>query len=121
MWECPKCHEMHEHTFDACWNCGTSKEGVEPTKPQAALIRCTKCGSDKVVPRATIWDRLNRQGSRESLTACVFSSPEALSVFKGPAYAALFARICADCGYAELYAEGAERLYQAYQRSLENS
>jgi hypothetical protein len=29
MWECIKCHEQLEDTFDVCWNCGTSKEGVE--------------------------------------------------------------------------------------------
>lgn len=28
MWECRKCHERHEDTFDVCWNCGTSKEGM---------------------------------------------------------------------------------------------
>jgi hypothetical protein len=29
MWECRKCHERHETSFEVCWNCGTSKEGVE--------------------------------------------------------------------------------------------
>jgi hypothetical protein len=29
MWECRKCHERHEDSFETCWNCGTSKEGVE--------------------------------------------------------------------------------------------
>jgi hypothetical protein len=38
-----------------------------------------------------------------------------LILFKGAAYAELFARVCADCGYAELYAEGAKDLYAAYQ------
>jgi hypothetical protein len=29
MWECRKCHEQHEDSFQVCWNCGTSKDGVE--------------------------------------------------------------------------------------------
>jgi hypothetical protein len=29
MWECQKCHERQEDSFEVCWNCGTSKEGVE--------------------------------------------------------------------------------------------
>ena len=29
MWECNKCHERIEDSFDACWNCGTSRDGVE--------------------------------------------------------------------------------------------
>jgi len=37
MWECRKCHEQHEDSFEVCWNCGTSKEGVEdPTFVKAA-------------------------------------------------------------------------------------
>ena len=29
MWECQKCHERREDSFDVCWKCGTSKSGVE--------------------------------------------------------------------------------------------
>jgi outer membrane protein assembly factor BamB len=29
MWECRKCREHHEDWFAVCWNCGTSREGVE--------------------------------------------------------------------------------------------
>jgi cation transport ATPase len=36
MWRCPKCSEDHEDTFDACWNCGTEKDGqaTEEIKPE---------------------------------------------------------------------------------------
>jgi hypothetical protein len=29
MWSCPKCGSEVEETFDVCWNCGTSRAGVE--------------------------------------------------------------------------------------------
>lgn len=29
MWRCAKCGERIEESFDNCWNCGTSKDGVE--------------------------------------------------------------------------------------------
>jgi len=29
MWTCSKCREQVEDGFDACWNCGTSREGIE--------------------------------------------------------------------------------------------
>jgi hypothetical protein len=29
MWQCLKCHEEIEGTFDTCWACGTSRDGVE--------------------------------------------------------------------------------------------
>jgi Putative prokaryotic signal transducing protein len=29
MWTCPKCHTKVDPSFDVCWNCGTSVDGVE--------------------------------------------------------------------------------------------
>jgi hypothetical protein len=29
MWRCVKCREQVEDNFEICWNCGTSKEGIE--------------------------------------------------------------------------------------------
>jgi uncharacterized protein YbjQ (UPF0145 family) len=29
VWECKKCRERVENSFDVCWNCGTSRDGVE--------------------------------------------------------------------------------------------
>ena len=36
MWPCPKCREEIDDSFDVCWACGTSREGVEDTafKPE---------------------------------------------------------------------------------------
>jgi hypothetical protein len=29
MWTCPKCSTKIDPTFDVCWSCGTSSDGVE--------------------------------------------------------------------------------------------
>ncbi len=29
MWTCPKCGSKIDPSFDVCWNCGTTAEGVE--------------------------------------------------------------------------------------------
>lgn len=29
MWQCPKCKESIEPSFDTCWHCGTSQDGTE--------------------------------------------------------------------------------------------
>jgi hypothetical protein len=29
MWQCTKCGENLEDSFDLCWNCGTSRDGTE--------------------------------------------------------------------------------------------
>jgi len=37
MWTCPKCSEEHDDSFDICWNCGTTTEGVEDQNFQGIL------------------------------------------------------------------------------------
>jgi hypothetical protein len=77
--------------------------------------RCAKCGSDRVVPQARLFD----QGYLE---AAVDAKPDAL-VFKGTESAKLYARLCAECGHAELFAKPQEvaRLYEVYcQRAGED-
>lgn len=29
MWQCLKCRERVDDSFDLCWNCGTSRDGTE--------------------------------------------------------------------------------------------
>jgi hypothetical protein len=36
MWECPKCHDNNEDTFDLCWNCGADRDGAEKAAIQPA-------------------------------------------------------------------------------------
>jgi hypothetical protein len=74
--------------------------------------RCVQCGSERVVPKAVVWDQANGG----YLMAYVCAKPDA-ALFKEAAYSTLYARICADCRYTSLFAEGAEALYEAYQQS----
>jgi hypothetical protein len=52
--------------------------------------------------------------------AYVCAKPDAV-LFKGAAYATLYARICADCRHTSLFAEGADSLYEAYLQSQPES
>ncbi|MGE3820109.1 MAG: hypothetical protein AB7I30_11850, partial [Isosphaeraceae bacterium] len=29
MWTCPKCQSLVDPSFEVCWNCGTTRDGVE--------------------------------------------------------------------------------------------
>ena len=29
MWRCPKCHSKVDDSFDVCWSCGTTPDGIE--------------------------------------------------------------------------------------------
>ena len=77
--------------------------------------KCSKCGSDKIIPLATIIDQ--GKGSDGELKAFVgYAKPEAW-VFKGAVYARLRANICGQCGYTELIAENAAELYDTYLKT----
>jgi ribosomal protein S27AE len=80
-------------------------------------LKCSKCGSSKIIPLAGMIDQ--GQYSDGTLKARVgYTNPEAW-VFKGAVYAKLKANICGECGYTELVAEEPAALYDAYLRSGE--
>ncbi len=77
--------------------------------------KCSKCGSEKIIPLATMVDQGEYSDGR--LKAVVaYTNPEAW-VFKGAVYAKLRANICGQCGYTELIAENAAGLYDAYLKA----
>jgi uncharacterized protein YbjQ (UPF0145 family) len=57
MWECKKCRERVENTFDVCWSCGTSREGVEDPlfqRETEAEIDVEKPAPQAKAPRRTL-------------------------------------------------------------------
>ena len=50
MWTCPKCHTQVDPSFEVCWNCGTTVDGIEdPT-----FVTADDAGpidADSVVPK----------------------------------------------------------------------
>lgn len=53
MWTCRKCSEPSDDEFDTCWNCGTSRTGVEdpdfereeaPVMAGGRDVDCLRCG-----------------------------------------------------------------------------
>lgn len=133
MWECKKCRESLEDTFDVCWKCGTSMEGIEDPSfrpepdsrtasgaahvgPEKMLDEpCSKCGSPRVIRNA----RLHDQGEHSDGVAkmVVFGKPSAL-IFKGREYSELVGDICCDCGNVELKCRGnLNNLWRAYCRA----
>lgn len=77
-------------------------------------VKCSKCGSEKIIPRANIFDQ--GEGSSGVLTTAVATNPENW-VFKGTVYAKLKANICGACGYTEIVAENFAALYDAYLKA----
>jgi len=133
VWECKKCGVSVEDTFDVCWKCGTSMEGIEhlsfqpeaDSRMAAGAPRvgpekmpdepCSKCGSPRVIRNARLVD----QGGHSDgvATMVVFGKPSAL-IFKGREYSELVGDICCDCGNVELKCRGnLNNLWRAYCRA----
>jgi hypothetical protein len=87
---------------------GPSKDGGE---------HCMKCGSTKLIPAVAILDQ--GQHSKGVLLTKIEADPNAF-FDREPVYSTLQARICGACGYSEIFAPYASKLYDAYVQSLES-
>jgi hypothetical protein len=73
MWECQKCHERHEDSFEVCWNCGTSREGVEdPTFVSAAEGEKAAAAEDRSIPAAKRSRRTRRRAAARTVEQLIF-------------------------------------------------
>ncbi len=75
-------------------------------------LRCVRCGSDAIIPRARVLDR-DEGGTHRDLQIEVQRRPNAM-LFKRPERSKISARVCGACGYAELFVEAPSALYGAY-------
>ncbi len=77
MWTCPQCHTDVEPPFEACWNCGTWRDGESPP-PRAARQYADR-------PMAEICDfclesgTWDREGETTACPACLASLPPSLA------------------------------------------
>ena len=78
----------------------------------AESLRCTRCGSDAVIPRVRVVER-DEGGTRRDVQVEVQRRPNAV-IFKRPERTALSAQVCGACGHVELYVEAPRALYAAY-------
>jgi len=130
-----------EPTFDVCWSCGTSKDGVEDpgfsqevdaektpdpepketakTKERrhsAKVAPCRACGSTRIIPNVEVLDQVNN--TYDHLAVVVYGNPQAL-MFKDRVFGGLRAWICGNCGLTELRVINPEELYQKYLQGKE--
>lgn len=74
---------------------------------------CEKCGSDKIIPQVKIIDR-GDYNIPTDLTVLVEQNPNAL-IFKERVNSGVFAKVCGNCGFLELYANEPKKLYEAHE------
>lgn len=61
-------------------------------------------------------DRGHYSGDAGDLNLVVYANPDAM-IFKGGLNSSLYARVCGDCGYTELFVENPAELYDVYLES----
>ncbi|MBN2580065.1 MAG: zinc ribbon domain-containing protein [Pirellulales bacterium] len=136
-WSCPKCRQPVPNTFEVCWNCGTSRDGLadphfekepaedvveaievdpsEPETPGHSTLPCPRCGSSQIIPQVRMVDYMHPDGA---LCAVVYGNPDA-QLFKKGLMGQLAAEICRECGHVELRVENPKELYERYLQALE--
>ena len=100
MWTCSRCGESVEDSFNACWKCGTSSEGVPNPEfqavesPAADPIACPRCSraldyvGRKRFHEGTNWGVLGELGE-------LFVKREHFDVY-----------VCPRCGRVEFFVDG---------------
>jgi hypothetical protein len=132
-WTCAQCGQPVPGSFEVCWNCGTSHDGVadpdfakdgppdesvfwdedeSATKQPAAPVRCClRCDSPKLMTNLRVLDQ--GQYSNGYLQVAVDGTPDAL-LFKDRVCSGIAADICGECGHVELKAVQPHELYEHY-------
>jgi hypothetical protein len=54
MWQCPKCRSEVDDSFQVCWSCGTTPDGIED--PNFVTADQTKPIDDQVVDKKPMFD-----------------------------------------------------------------
>lgn len=97
MWMCSKCHETLEDTFEACWNCGTPKDGEADAAFEPAVVKtltCLRCEAalehvgTKRFHEGTRWGVLGELGE-------LFVKRDRFDVYA-----------CPRCGHVEFFLDG---------------
>jgi predicted nucleic-acid-binding Zn-ribbon protein len=71
--------------------------------------KCAKCGTAEIVPDARLHDS-------RGVVAQTDAHPGAM-IFKETESCELYARVCSQCGFTELYVREPHKLYQAHLKA----
>lgn len=83
-------------------------------------LKCAKCSSVRMIPNVFVVDEspvMSEGIPRDNPLRVRIEGNPAAWIRKDRLYGALTARICGDCGYAELYVANAAELYAKYLTS----
>ncbi len=138
-WACPACGETIEPQFDACWHCGTNRDGTRlpdftdesldedppvaaenwaasqalAARPVAPPRGCLRCGSTEIIAGVKVVSFAAGEPTCGHIELMAVEDHERL-LFMGR-QARLTADVCAQCGHVELRAENVPGLPSAHR------
>jgi len=79
---------------------------------------CPRCGSPKIIPQVPLLEHYGRNRA-DQMEVEVAGAPEAW-IFTDTASGRIYARICGECGYTELWTSNFRELYEKHERSIKD-
>ena len=77
---------------------------------------CLRCNSENIVQRVRVKVGVPYGPDIGGISAVIYENPDAM-VFKQSHESSLYARICGECGHAELFVENPKELYEGFINS----
>lgn len=84
-----------------------------------AQLKCSRCGSDKIMRNLKIRDRDESPNNSHDLEVEIHARPEAL-FFKGTHRVALHATVCGECGTVALTVDNPQALWEIYSQQQQD-
>jgi predicted nucleic-acid-binding Zn-ribbon protein len=78
---------------------------------------CVRCGSTKIIPRVPFLDHYGDSGCLSQEAEVEVAGVPTAIFFKDRATGNVYARICAECGYTELFTSNAQELYEKHLKA----
>ncbi len=81
-------------------------------------MKCSRCGSDKIMPNLRIYDLGNLVGTlgTDWIGIEVVAKPDA-AIFKDAHQELVRATVCGDCGNVELTVDNPKKLWESYTKA----
>ena len=105
MWNCEECSEAIDENFDACWNCGTARDGTPNPHFQRENTGDAQNDSGDETFATTISDRFkcSKCEHTDARVRRVTNIGVDVGIFSRTSVDRFVAVVCTQCGFTEFY------------------
>ena len=104
MWQCKKCKEDVDDSFEVCWNCGTTSDGVaDPSFCKKDGLDPPPLPDESIEGQLALRFRCAKCDAKGGLVKRIATTGTGLSRVLDIQLNKFVAVSCESCGYTELY------------------